>query len=44
VAVRPQTNDRHAVHKEGCPFLSENDKKIYLGKFSSGEKRLKKAG
>ena len=35
VAVRPQTNDYHAVHKEGCPFISESDKRIYLGKFSS---------
>ena len=36
VAVRPQTNDHHTVHKEGCPFLSENEKRIYLGRFGSG--------
>jgi hypothetical protein len=36
VVVRPQTNDHHSVHKEGCPFLSENEKRIYLGRFGSG--------
>ena len=36
VAVRPQTNENHAVHKEGCPFLPDDDKRIYLGEFISG--------
>lgn len=36
VAVRPQTNEIHAVHKEGCPFMPEDNKRIYLGLFSSG--------
>jgi hypothetical protein len=35
VAIRPQTNDRHIVHKEGCPFLPEAEKRIYLGLFCS---------
>jgi 2-hydroxy-3-keto-5-methylthiopentenyl-1-phosphate phosphatase len=35
VAIRPRLNDFHSVHKEGCPFLMENDKKIYLGFFNS---------
>jgi hypothetical protein len=43
VAVRPQTNDHHAVHKEGCPFLSENDKRIFLGKFGSGRDAIKES-
>jgi hypothetical protein len=37
VAVRPQTNENHAVHKEGCPFLPDDEKRIYLGVFSSGQ-------
>lgn len=40
VAVRPQTNDHHAVHKGGCPFLSENEKRIYLGRFGSGTEAI----
>jgi hypothetical protein len=35
VAVRPRINENHAVHKEGCPFLNENEKRIFLGVFSS---------
>ena len=40
VAVRPQTNENHAVHKDGCPFLPDDEKRIYLGQFSSGEKAV----
>jgi hypothetical protein len=36
VSVRPQTNDHHAVHKEGCPFLPEDGKRIFLGEFRTG--------
>jgi 2-hydroxy-3-keto-5-methylthiopentenyl-1-phosphate phosphatase len=43
VAVRPQTNDYHAVHKEGCPFISENEKRIYLGKFSSDKDAIEES-
>jgi hypothetical protein len=35
VAIRPQTNERHIVHKEGCPLLPEDGKRIYLGLFRS---------
>ena len=35
VVIRPQTNDIHSVHKEGCPFLQENGKSIFLGSFRS---------
>ena len=35
VAVRPRINENHAVHKEGCPFLNRNEKRIFLGVFNS---------
>jgi hypothetical protein len=35
VAIRPQTNDHHNVHREGCPFLPEDEKRIFLGVFRS---------
>jgi hypothetical protein len=35
VALKPRTNDVQRVHKEGCPFLSEDEEKIYLGRFIS---------
>jgi hypothetical protein len=41
VAVRPQINENHAVHEESCPFLPDDEKRIYLGEFSSGEKAVK---
>jgi hypothetical protein len=43
VAVRPQTNDHHSVHKEGCPFIYENENRIYLGKFGSGKDAIKES-
>ena len=43
VAVRPRTNESHAVHKEGCPFLPDNDKRIYLGAFNSGRDAVREA-
>lgn len=36
VAVRPQTNEVHPVHREGCPFMPDDEKRIYLGSFISG--------
>ena len=35
VAVRPQSNEHHTVHKEGCPFMPDDSKRIYLGHFQS---------
>lgn len=35
VAIRPRTNDFHSVHKEGCPFMPDLKKGIYLGLFDS---------
>jgi hypothetical protein len=43
VAVRPRTNDYHPVHKEGCPFLYDDGKKIYLGLFKSGQDAIKES-
>ncbi|HLN19774.1 MAG TPA: hypothetical protein VK213_01705 [Bacteroidales bacterium] len=36
VATRPQTDEIHSIHKEGCPFMPESEKRIYLGMFPSG--------
>jgi hypothetical protein len=33
VGIKPQTNEFHIIHKEGCPFLPEDSKRIYLGNF-----------
>jgi hypothetical protein len=41
VALRPQTTEDHTVHKEGCPFLPDHEKRIYLGKFGSGKDAVK---
>jgi hypothetical protein len=43
VAARPQTNEYHAVHKEGCPFLPHDGKRIYLGRFSSVKEAVKES-
>jgi hypothetical protein len=40
VAVRPRTNETHPIHKEGCPFLADDEKRIYLGMFKSGSDAL----
>ena len=36
LAIRPQTDDFHAVHKNGCPFLPVPEKRIFLGSFNNG--------
>ncbi len=41
VAVKPRTNEIHSIHKEGCPFLYDDEKRIYLGMFRSGNDALK---
>jgi hypothetical protein len=40
VALKPQTNELHAVHKEGCPFLPDDGKRIFLGHFNSGNEAV----
>ena len=41
VVIRTQTDENHAVHKEGCPFLPDPEKRIYLGKFNSAREALR---
>jgi hypothetical protein len=41
MAIRPQTNGFHALHKEDCPFLPEDKKRIYLGMFGSGHDAIR---
>jgi hypothetical protein len=40
VAVRPRTNDTHPIHKEDCPFLADDEMRIYLGMFKSDNEAL----
>lgn len=35
IGIRPQTNEHHTVHKDGCPFLPDTGLRIYLGIFQS---------
>jgi hypothetical protein len=35
IAIRPTTKEDHSIHKEGCPFMPEKDKRIYLGLFKT---------
>jgi hypothetical protein len=36
LAIRPsQTNGLHPIHREGCPFMPHDNKRIYLGNFLS---------
>lgn len=35
VSIKPQTNEIHSIHREGCPFMPEESKRIYVGAFSS---------
>lgn len=35
IAVKPRTDDFHAIHKGDCPFLN-NEEKIFIGSFNSG--------
>lgn len=37
IGIRPQTNEYHTVHKDGCPFLPDAGKRIYLGTFRSNQ-------
>jgi len=37
LAIRPQTNGHNAIHSEHCPFLPEDEKRIYLGIFASSQ-------
>jgi hypothetical protein len=43
VDVKSRTNNYHLVHKEGCPFLPEKEKRIYLGVNTSAHNALGEA-
>jgi hypothetical protein len=40
ICTRPQTNDSHTVHKEGCPCLPAPEKRIFLGVFRSPDEAV----
>lgn len=51
IAIRSQTNNRHTIHKEDCPFLPDAEKRICLGYCQSeqgaireGEKHFRSTG
>jgi hypothetical protein len=44
IGLRPRTNEMHAVHQDGCPFLPENTKRIYLGEFRSAREATTEGG
>lgn len=37
IAIKPQTNDIHSIHREGCPFMPASGKRIFLGTFQSAD-------
>jgi hypothetical protein len=41
LSIRPQTNDLHAVHRECCPFMPDDGKKLFLGEFESAGEAVK---
>lgn len=43
LGIKPRTNSFHQVHKEGCPFLPEKEKRIYLGVYAKGQDALGEA-
>lgn len=50
IGIRPQTNESHSIHKEGCPFMPVDEKRIFLGTFrtahdaaSEGKKHFNKS-
>lgn len=40
ISIRTQTNEHHAVHREGCPFMPDDGKRIFLGDFISSRDAL----
>ncbi len=37
ITIKCRTNDKHAIHKESCPFISDDEKLICLGHFISSD-------
>jgi hypothetical protein len=40
VGLKQRTNAIHPVHTEGCPFIPEKEKRIYLGEFRSAQEAI----
>ncbi len=40
LTIKCRTNDKHAIHKENCPFLEEDEKIMFLGHFLSSDDAL----
>jgi hypothetical protein len=41
VSVKPQTDGIHSIHREGCPFMPDDTKRIYIGSFDSSGDAVK---
>ena len=37
ITIKCRTNDKHAIHKENCPFITDDEKMICLGHFISSD-------
>ena len=37
IGLRSQTTGYHSVHKDDCPFLPEEGRRIYLGRYCHGD-------
>ena len=51
ISIKPRTDGTYSIHKEGCPFIPECGKHIFLGTFQSvksaieeGQKYFESAG
>jgi hypothetical protein len=42
ISTSPRINGSHTVHRQGCPFLPEPEKRILLGVFGSSQEAAKK--
>jgi hypothetical protein len=40
IAIRPRSNEHHTIHRIGCPFMPDDEKRIYLGDFISSHDAL----
>lgn len=40
IAKKSQSDEKHLIHKDNCPFLPVPEKRIYLGKFHSHNEAL----
>ncbi len=43
VGKKSQLTGFHAVHKQSCPLLPEQDNRVYLGEFDNGRDAINRA-